>query len=153
MGDPFDDVTPVGRRDEPPLSQASTNRIRDVRREVRRATQAGRAGEPNARTNRATLPGSRGSSRRRATSRGGVLSFAQLEKMASHIAEIAYADVQSEMRSGDRKHAATTFAIVTDKLLLLRGRPTEILAVTDELRPAAHDIAGKLSLIRGRRSA
>lgn len=68
--------------------------------------------------------------------------------MASEIATIAHNDAKTLEKPADRKHAATSFAIVTDKLLLLRGRPTEIVGITDELRPAAHDLAGKLALVK-----
>ena len=79
-----------------------------------------------------------------------MLTFAQLETMASNIASSAYRDTQELAKPADRKHAATSFAICTDKLLLLRGRPTEILGITDEVRPASHDLASKLASVQRR---
>lgn len=151
--DPFDSVRPIGRVADPPVVSklGSTAGLRNIRREVRRAQQVEVTGDEtklNRRTNRVSIPRRLGSRSRTPTARRAPLSFAELEDMASRIAESAYRDTQTLERPGDRKHAATSFAIVTDKLLLLRGRPTEILAITDELRPAAHDLAAKLALVR-----
>lgn len=58
------------------------------------------------------------------------------------------------LAAASRKNLATAWAIVQDKLMLLQGRPTEILDVrsVERARPALLDIARKVAEIRAQRS-
>ncbi|MEK7766849.1 MAG: hypothetical protein AAB368_11480 [bacterium] len=52
-------------------------------------------------------------------------------------------------RANDVKHWATAWAIVTDKLALLQGRPTQIVAVQEGAKPALLGLGLKLAQLAG----
>ena len=81
------------------------------------------------------------------------LRVSELLGMTSELARKLHADANAESaRPSDRKHLAVGYAVMVDKLNALSGRPTEIVGITDDVRPATHDLASKLALV-ARRSA
>ena len=54
-------------------------------------------------------------------------------------------DPARHLRANDVKHWATAWAIVTDKLALLQGRPTQIVALHETARPSLRTLGLKLA--------
>jgi hypothetical protein len=121
--DPFDAVVPVGKPKEDRRPEARRRSPKEPHHD--RVVEAGRGGTPDSRTNRVDVR-RLGSKRGGPTTRGGVLTLAQLARMNSEIAQLSYRDAKATTKLSDRKHASTSLAIHTDKLLLLASRPTQV---------------------------
>ena len=77
-------------------------------------------------------------------------------RMASTLVAQFFGEAQGETSSGERmnansrKQAAVAFGVVTDKLAMLQGRPTQILRVeeAETQRPAVLALVRKLATVR-----
>ena len=126
--DPFDSVTPIGKRETmtPAKISGAEQHLRDERKSNHDTLEgAGREGQLDSGTNRVSVR-RLGSKRGGPTTRGGVLTLEQLRRMNSELALLSYRDAKATTKLSDRKHASTSVAIHTDKLLLLSNRPTQI---------------------------
>lgn len=155
---PWDAITPIGApREETShattqtgLSDATSstsqpahlasisNAEKQRRRERTRANAEDKAGREHARD---------GDKKRRWSRRP--LRVGELLAMCSEAARRFHADAVSPLtKLHEAKHAGVGLGVMVDKLNALSGRPTEILGVTDDVRPAAHDLASKLAVVR-----
>lgn len=139
MPDPFDAVQPIGSREPEQLRRVSAAE-KQRRRTRTRANAEDKAGQEHARQQEKNP-------RRRFSRRP--LRVRELIEMTSELARFFHAGTLApETKPHESKHFGVGYGVMVDKLNTLEGRPTEILAVTDELRPAAQTIAGKLALVR-----
>lgn len=82
------------------------------------------------------------------------LRVGELLEMCSQVARRFHDGATAEgARASDAKHCGIGLAVMVDKLNALSGRPTEILGLTDAVRPATHDLASKLALVAKRATA
>lgn len=80
-------------------------------------------------------------------------------RMASTLVQQFYIEAQGRPDSGERmtanarKQAAIAYGVVTDKLAMLQGRPTQILQVeeAEAQRPAVWELVRKLAAVREER--
>lgn len=74
--------------------------------------------------------------------------------MGSALARKCYGlALSEETKPHEAKQHIVGWGVTVDKLNALEGRPTQIVAFTDEVRPATHDLAGKLALMAKRATA
>ena len=147
---PFDDVVPIGSRDveaTPQPRQLASLSIgeRDIRTRIHHAQRVGM--DP------AASSGADGEGKSLKKERGKirlhrVVSVAEAKSMTSHLMRLFYRDAIKSPKGSERKHYAVGYGVLTDKLNALEGRPTQILGITDDVRPAAHDLAAKLATVR-----
>lgn len=153
--DPWDSVKPIGSRQDQETSHATTQPglsserstsqpahlasiSQDEKRRRSRRTSAERAGRGDVHT---------GTKKARFSRRP--LKVRELLEMCSEAARRFHADaVAPTTKLHEAKHAGVGLGVMVDKLNALSGRPTEILGVTDEVRPASHDLASKLAVVR-----
>jgi hypothetical protein len=89
------------------------------------------------------------------------LTLDEQVRMASTLVSQFFGEAQGETSSGERmnansrKQAAVAFGVVTDKLAMLQGRPTQILRVeeAETQRPAVLELVRKLAGAREQRPA
>lgn len=139
-------LTPVRPSREPPaLAAVSTP---ETRLRVRR-NRANRQSETAvvARQERAKHP----RRPRRASTRP--LTTPEITGMLSQLIREAHKRVSSdsELREADRKHAAITMAVLTDKWTVVTGRPTAVIRVEEgeKARPAVLRLAEAIARGRG----
>jgi hypothetical protein len=148
VDDPWRDVQPIGERANESKAPAQPEQFRtisqDEKRRRGRRTHAERAGRGETTT---TTKKPRRFSRR-------PLRVRELIEMTSELARRFHdGAVDPDTKPHEAKHFGVGYGVMVDKLNALEGRPTEILGVTDELRPVAHDLAGKLALVRKAKGA
>lgn len=151
--DPFDSVTPIGR-------EASLSREEDVEDVTARTPQPAQfraLGQDEKRRRSARTHAERAgrgdvhtASKQPRTWSRRPLRVAELLAMCSQVARRFHAGATArDTKPHEAKHFGVGLAVMVDKLNTLEGRPTQILGVTDEVRPASHDLAGKLAVLRG----
>lgn len=140
------DAAPVEERDDPREQPVALRTLSEYERQ-RRGDRTRRE-----RTGRGDVHHD-GKEKRRRFSRAP-LKVLELLAMTSELARKFHSDAIAPLsgRAADAKHAGIGYAVMVDKLNVLSGRPTEILAI-DDVRPASHELADKLALVQSRRTA
>ncbi len=133
---------PRGRQPPSPFAGLSSDELWR-RRERTRANAGDKTGRGQA----------RGADKNRRWSRHPI-KVRELVEMGSALARKCYGlALSEETKPHEAKQHIVGWGVTVDKLNALEGRPTQIVAFTDEVRPATHDLAGKLALMAKRATA
>lgn len=145
---PFDNVRPIGEKRP---GNRRTDATAAPPQNGHGASPVGPTGDPGATNDDApTPPPVLPADRRRFASTRHLTNPELLGMISARLREANIRAADLKTKEADRKHAAVSFGIFTEKYLLVSGRPTEIIAI-DAVRPEAHDLAAKLALVKSRR--